>query len=198
MVDSDAERRYVNLVHEHGRLAQRIAVLITGEEQVAHDVVHDVLIELAAKSPRHEAHAAAVVLVRRIVRRSMQAARRQRPAARTTNDLAGAFTLAADAAFATRLAVLPLRQRAVLVLRYHTALDDRSIARALRCSLTTVLNEGYRALAVLRAHELQSAGAGRAPSSQMLRALRSPSRWALAAPVPLPDVFVESEPRSLR
>jgi RNA polymerase sigma-70 factor (sigma-E family) len=49
-----------------------------------------------------------------------------------------------------RLARLPRRQRAVLVLRYYQGLNDAEIATELRCSVGTVRSHASRALAVLR------------------------------------------------
>jgi RNA polymerase sigma-70 factor (sigma-E family) len=49
-----------------------------------------------------------------------------------------------------RLAALPRRQRAVLVLRYYEGLDDREIAETLRCAQSTVRAHAARGLAALR------------------------------------------------
>jgi RNA polymerase sigma factor (sigma-70 family) len=49
------------------------------------------------------------------------------------------------------VARLPVRQRAVLVLRYYEDLDDQTIAEILRCSPVTVRTTAQRALATLRA-----------------------------------------------
>ncbi|MFJ2029855.1 SigE family RNA polymerase sigma factor [Streptosporangium sp. NPDC087985] len=48
------------------------------------------------------------------------------------------------------LAVLPDRQRAVIVLRYFADLPDPQIAEVLGCSVTTVRSQASRALAKLR------------------------------------------------
>ncbi len=49
-----------------------------------------------------------------------------------------------------RLANLPRRQRAALVLRYYEGLTDTEIAAALRCSVSTVRVHVHRALKTLR------------------------------------------------
>ena len=49
-----------------------------------------------------------------------------------------------------RLAMLPKRQRAVLVLRYYEQLADAEIAEVLGCSSGTVRGYAHRALARLR------------------------------------------------
>jgi len=50
-----------------------------------------------------------------------------------------------------RMARLPNRQRAVLVLRYYQQLTDAEIADVLGCSQSTVRGYAHRALTVLRA-----------------------------------------------
>jgi RNA polymerase sigma-70 factor (sigma-E family) len=49
-----------------------------------------------------------------------------------------------------RLARLPKRQRAVIVLRYFNGLSDTQIASELGCNVTTVRSHASRALAALR------------------------------------------------
>jgi RNA polymerase sigma-70 factor (sigma-E family) len=50
------------------------------------------------------------------------------------------------------LAILPVRMRAVLVLRYFEDLSERDTAAALGCSVNTVKSQTARAVARLRAH----------------------------------------------
>jgi RNA polymerase sigma-70 factor (sigma-E family) len=56
-----------------------------------------------------------------------------------------------DAAFHTALAGLPLRMRAVLVLRYVDQLTDMEIADLIGCSVGTVRSQAARAISKLRA-----------------------------------------------
>jgi RNA polymerase sigma-70 factor (sigma-E family) len=57
---------------------------------------------------------------------------------------------------ADRIAALPPRQRAVLVLRYYTGLTDSEIAETLGCRPVTVRGYASRALATLRVELGQS------------------------------------------
>jgi RNA polymerase sigma factor (sigma-70 family) len=50
----------------------------------------------------------------------------------------------------TRLAALPRKQRAVLVLRYYEQLDDAEIASLLGCAQVTVRSNASKALKTLR------------------------------------------------
>ncbi|MGW4154470.1 SigE family RNA polymerase sigma factor [Micromonospora chersina] len=61
----------------------------------------------------------------------------------------------AEAQFWPLLAGLPVRQRAVLVLRYYEHRTDNEIAELLNISRGTVRSQAFRALAKLRAHSDQ-------------------------------------------
>jgi RNA polymerase sigma-70 factor (sigma-E family) len=57
------------------------------------------------------------------------------------------------------LAVLPRKQRAVVVLRYYAGLSEREVAAILGCSIGTVKSQGFRGLEKLR-DALESSLAG--------------------------------------
>jgi RNA polymerase sigma-70 factor (sigma-E family) len=59
------------------------------------------------------------------------------------------------------LEVLSPRQRAVVVLRYYDDLSEAQIAEALGCSAGAVKSHASRAMAVMRAHSSDLAGAHR-------------------------------------
>ena len=59
------------------------------------------------------------------------------------------------------LAALPVRQRAVLVLRYLEDLTEAQTAEALACSVGTVKSQASRALARLRQLTVERGGLGR-------------------------------------
>ena len=71
----------------------------------------------------------------------------------------GASDVFADAdnraAVAAALALLPARQRAVVVLRYFNDLSEAATAHALKCSIGTVKNQTSKALANLRRSPLR-------------------------------------------
>jgi RNA polymerase sigma factor (sigma-70 family) len=62
-----------------------------------------------------------------------------------------------QAALVPRLAALPPRQRAVIVLRYYAGLNDAEIAGELGCGVSTVRSNMSRALAALRVRMGESA-----------------------------------------
>ena len=64
-------------------------------------------------------------------------------------DITGRFDERQD--MTARLATLPRKQRAAVVLRYYEGLDDTEIAAALGCSAGTVRSHISRALGTLRA-----------------------------------------------
>jgi RNA polymerase sigma factor (sigma-70 family) len=70
------------------------------------------------------------------------------PAAAELSD--GADERAERDAMIRRLAGLPRKQRAAVVLRYYAGLPDAEIAAVLGCRATTVRSQIHRALATLR------------------------------------------------
>jgi RNA polymerase sigma-70 factor (sigma-E family) len=65
-------------------------------------------------------------------------------------DHTSAHTVEVRDAVRQALAVLPVKQRAVIVLRYFADLSDPEIGEVLGCSVTTVRSQASRALAKLR------------------------------------------------
>lgn len=142
----------------------RYAVVLTGDRELAQDVVQEVLARaqvrwrriLAADAP--EAYVRRMVLNEYLSWRRSWAARNVHSVGERLVDLDDArggvrdhaqHVVDADELWA-RLARLGRKQRAVLVLRYYEELDDESIADLLGCSPVTVRSHASRALKNLR------------------------------------------------
>ena len=142
----------------------RYAVMLTGDRELAQDVVQEVLARAqvrwrkisGADSP--DAYVRQMVLNeylswrRRWAVRAVQAVGEQllelSDARRGSRDHADAFADAED--LWNQLATLPRKQRAVLVLRYYEQLDDDEIAALLGCARGTVRSNASKALKTLR------------------------------------------------
>lgn len=149
-------------VAARGAALVRFAVVLTGDEHRAEDIVQDVLAKAYLRWDRVLRADPPDVYVRRMVvnaahswwRRPMN---REVPVERTADrpghgDLDGEV----DSRIAERdsmwreISALPARQRAVLALRYYEDLDDDTIARILNCASATVRTHAMRALNTLR------------------------------------------------
>jgi RNA polymerase sigma-70 factor (sigma-E family) len=141
----------------------RFAIVLTGDDHRAEDLVQDVLAKAYLRWDRVLRADPPDVYVRRMIvnaahswwRRPMN---RELPVERTADrsDPVGGSAAGIDARIAERdsmwraIAVLPARQRAVLALRYYEDLDDDTIARILNCAPATVRTHAMRALHTLR------------------------------------------------
>jgi RNA polymerase sigma factor (sigma-70 family) len=136
----------------------RYATALSGDPYLAQDVVQEVLLKARARWARLETPGA---YLRRMITNEYFSWRRRRanrdvPAA--TGDLDALGTPVADhsAAYAerdemlARLATLPRKQCAALVLRYYENRSDDDIAEVLHCRPSTVRSQISRALATLR------------------------------------------------
>lgn len=138
----------------------RYAVMLTGDRDLAQDLVQDVMV----KAHRHWRRVAAVerphpylrtMLTRTYVDwrrlwavRSIGLTDEGTAEGAPVQDHAGAIA-DRDEAW-RRLAGLPRQQRAVLVLRFYERLTDAEIAETLGCATSTVRAHASRALAALR------------------------------------------------
>src|SRR5215211_8892340 len=139
----------------------RFAVMLTGDRELAQDVVQDVMIRAHRRWRRICRADRPDLYVKRMITNEFISTRRRR-APRTVPldadpDASGAPVHPDHADDATRsdelwlhLADLPRQQRAVLVLRYYEGLSDTEIADVLGCSHGTVRGYASRALATLR------------------------------------------------
>ncbi|MEN3359632.1 MAG: hypothetical protein V7637_3614 [Mycobacteriales bacterium] len=135
----------------------RYAVVLTGNRDLAQDIVQDVMIRAYGRWAQIAAVEHPERYVHRMVTNEYLSWRRRwstrqvvltglpdRIAADPATD-----TAERDAAW-QRLATLPRYQRAVLVLRYYEGLTDAEIAEVLGCAPGTVRGHASRALAALR------------------------------------------------
>jgi RNA polymerase sigma-70 factor (sigma-E family) len=147
----------------------RYAVVLTGNRDLAQDVVQEVLARAHIRwrtisdSDSPEAYVRRMVLNEYLSWRRSWAARNVHAVGERLIDLDDARggvrdhadgVVEADALWA-RLATLGRKQRAVLVLRYYEQLDDEAIADLIGCSPATVRSHASRALRTLRLSERQ-------------------------------------------
>jgi RNA polymerase sigma-70 factor (sigma-E family) len=142
----------------------RYAVALTGDRDLAQDVVQEALAKAQvnwrkvqrADSP--DAYLRRIVLNEYLSWRRRWAVRNIQAAGEHMVDLLDGRTATLDHADAvvegdelwSRLATLPRKQRAVLVLRYYEQLDDKEIASLLDCAPVTVRSNASKALKTLR------------------------------------------------
>jgi RNA polymerase sigma-70 factor (sigma-E family) len=137
----------------------KFAAVLTGDRGLAEDVVQEVLARAIARWQTISRLDCPEAYVRRMIVNEYLSWRRRSwrlvlagagtdIASRPTPDHAARY--AERDAICAELAKLPLRQRAVLVLRYYEGLSDVEIAEVLGCRPATVRGYACRALAALR------------------------------------------------
>ncbi|MGW4484578.1 sigma-70 family RNA polymerase sigma factor [Amycolatopsis sp. NPDC004368] len=137
----------------------RYATVLTDDPHLAQDIVQDVLLRAQERWAKIDSPP---TYVRRMVTNEYlswrrRAVRRVVPSSHEVLDAIG--PPAADPAVAyderdemlARLAALPRKQRAAVVLRYYENYSDEEIGAVLRCAPSTVRSQISRALATLRA-----------------------------------------------
>ncbi|MFI9008477.1 SigE family RNA polymerase sigma factor [Actinosynnema sp. NPDC053489] len=142
----------------------RYATALTCDKHLAQDIVQDVLLRARQRWARIGAVDAPYPYVKRMVTNDYLSWRRRR-AARDVSATHAALDAVAPAvadpavrhaerdAMRARIAVLPRRQRAALVLRYYEDSTDAEIAEVLGCTEGTVRSHISRALHTLRVAE---------------------------------------------
>lgn len=136
----------------------RFATVLTCQTWLAEDVVSDVLCRAFERWDRISKMAEPHAYVRRMVVNEYLSWRRRlvrtAPRADLEPDVSqlsdGADERAERDAMIHRLAGLPRRQRAAVVLRFYAGLPDSAIATQLGCREATVRSQVSRALATLR------------------------------------------------
>lgn len=143
---------------------RRLAGVLTGNRQDAHDVLSDALLVAVGKWELVAAADSSVAYVRKILLNTYLAQQRTRQRRRTEVTATGELPhgVAADASDRVELRdsleqllrELPRQQRAAVVLRYYLDLDDTAVAQQLDISVSTVRSSISRALATLRVSPL--------------------------------------------
>ena len=142
----------------------RYAVVLTGDRDLAQDIVQEVLARTHVRwgrisgSESPEAYVRRMVLNEYLSWRRTWAVRHVQPVGERLVDLDDARGAVTDHAqdvvdadeLWRRLATLGRKQRAVLVLRYYEQLEDTAIAELLGCSPATVRSQASKALRTLR------------------------------------------------
>ncbi|MET9224564.1 SigE family RNA polymerase sigma factor [Lentzea sp. NPDC003310] len=149
---------YDDFTRAHLPRLLRYATMLTGEREQAADLVQDVLVKMYRHWSRISAADHPERYVLRMVTNGYLSWRHSWSARVITPgdlpDEARADDFAADHAAREdmwqRLARLPKRQRAVVVLRYYEQLPDAEIAGLLGCAQATVRAHAHKALAALR------------------------------------------------
>lgn len=149
---------YENFVRAHLPRLLRYATMLTGEREQAADLVQDVLVKVYRRWSRvSDADHPDRYVIRMVTNgylswRHSRSARliavAEPPDRARPDDFATDHALRED--MWQRLARLPRRQRAVLVLRYYERLDDAEIAELLGCARPTVRAHAHKALTTLR------------------------------------------------
>jgi RNA polymerase sigma-70 factor (sigma-E family) len=140
---------------EYGLALTRFAYVLCGDRGLAEDLVQDTYVSLLRRHGGDLPVDAPVAYARRaIVNGYVSRSRRRSSTELASGDLpeqpVEITTSDEQDAMWRALAVLPDRQRAVLVLRYYVDLADREIAKVLGASEGTVRSLAARAFAALR------------------------------------------------
>ena len=149
------EAPFEEFVVARGPALVRFAHALSGDRLLGEDLVQDVFVKAHRRWERIDRPEA---YLRSAICRELASRRRRRSHHEQPGDVPDAAApggvddvVQHDAAWEL-LRSLPVRQRAVLVLRYWEALPDREIAELLSCSEGTVRSSAARAFSALRRH----------------------------------------------
>jgi len=156
----DADRALADLYAGHYAALVRLAVLLLRDQGLAEDVVQDSFVAVHGKWNRIDQGSAPAYLRTTVVNRCRSALRhrtvvaRHRPVPLPDEAAADEAVLRRERrdAVLDALALLPTRQREVLVLRHYLDLTEREIAATLDISPGAVKSHASRASAALRGH----------------------------------------------
>jgi RNA polymerase sigma-70 factor (sigma-E family) len=146
----------------HFGAALRLAYLLTGEVDLAEDLVQDAFVRLIGRFGQLRSPDAFDAYLRRTVvnlsysvfrRRRVERAYLAREAGGARQQLVVAPDVEGADELWTQLQGLVARQRAVLVLRYYEDLSEQQTAEVLGCPVRTVKSLVARGLAAMRARQ---------------------------------------------
>jgi RNA polymerase sigma-70 factor (sigma-E family) len=142
---------------QHSVGLTRFAYVLTGDRQLAEDLVQDCLLALHRRFGETLPIEAPVAYAHRVIVNGQVSRGRRLAGSEVVVQMVpdvgvDAADLSEQDAAWRMLAGLPHRQRAVLVLRYYVDLTDEEIARTLSCRVGTVRSLAARAFATLREH----------------------------------------------
>jgi RNA polymerase sigma-70 factor (sigma-E family) len=158
----DRYEGFREFVAARGQALTRAAYLLTGDQQLAEDLLQNVLSRVAGRWERLLAKGSPEAYIRTSLYREYVSWLRRRPnseiptdvlpepaSSATTTDFADLTTLRLSLERA--LGKLTRKQRAVIVLRFYEDLSEADAARVMGCSVGTIKSQTHRGLARLRA-----------------------------------------------
>ncbi|MEK7425844.1 MAG: SigE family RNA polymerase sigma factor [Actinomycetota bacterium] len=152
-----ADESYRSLFAQHHRSLFRFAVLLVGDRHVADELTAEVFARVLPKWRAGGVNDPLAYLRRALVN-EVRSRHRRRTYEQRALDRVRASTATKDeqmsdemdVALLSALRLLPMRQRAVVVLRFHDDLSEAEVARTLGMAVGTVKSQTSRGLAVLR------------------------------------------------
>ena len=151
-----------NLYQEHSGSAFRLAYLLTGDANLAEDLVQDAFVKLIGRFTDLRSQRAFDEYLRRTIvnlsygafrRRRIERAYLARARGLATGATVGLSDVEGRDELWTQLQAIAPRQRAALVLRYYEDLSEEQTADILGCSLRTVKSLVARGLQAMRAQQ---------------------------------------------
>jgi RNA polymerase sigma-70 factor (sigma-E family) len=165
--EQDRGAEFTRFAASQARALARLAYVLTGDFEDAHDLTQDALVavfrswERVASADSPNAYARRVLINRRLAdlrRPRVDELLTPEPDARRV-DVSDEGRYDDREAAWQALSNITLRQRTVLVLRYYEDLNDSEIAELLGCRQSTVRSLAARGLAALRSTALRSTAA---------------------------------------
>lgn len=156
-MDHQAEARFGEWAAARAPSLHRFAFVLCGDWHLAEDLVQEALARAALHWTRLERFENTDAYVRRILVNQLTSLRRRRawrmtlpgdPLEPAVPDESDAH--ARDDELLSALRRLPVRQRAVITLRYFEGLSEQEAAEILGCSLGTVKSQAHKAMQSLR------------------------------------------------